>query len=159
MAKLSDLKFRNQLFMRAYPYRHLAWTAARLKKPLSEACVAVVTTAGLHLPHQPPFDRSVRGGDVSWREIPAGTAVDTLLISHKSDEFDGSGIERDKNLVLPLDRLNELAHERHIGGPAPNHFSFMGSITAPGRLISTSAPEVVIKLTEDRVDAVLLTPV
>jgi len=159
MAKLSDLKFQNQLFMRAYPYRHIAWTAASLKKPLSEARVAVVTTAGLHLPEQPQFDSTIRGGDCSWRELPAGTDLNSLLISHKSDEFDSSGLVRDKNLALPLDRLKELAQERQIGTPASQHFSFMGSITAPGRLISSSAPEVVLKLARDQVDAVLLTPV
>jgi len=159
MAKLSDLKLKNRLFMRAYPYRHVAWTSARLGKPLPQACIAVVTTAGLHLAEQPRFDPSIRGGDVSWREIPRGTDVSSLLISHKSDEFDGSGIERDKNLALPLDRMEELACERQIGAPAARHFSFMGSITAPGRLISISAPEVVAKLTEDHVDAVLLTPI
>jgi hypothetical protein len=35
----------------------------------------------------------------------------------------------------------------------------MGSITAPGRLITNSAPEVSRLLLEDAVDAVLLTPV
>jgi hypothetical protein len=35
----------------------------------------------------------------------------------------------------------------------------MGSISAPGRLIDRTAPEVARMLVEDAVDAVLLTPV
>jgi hypothetical protein len=35
----------------------------------------------------------------------------------------------------------------------------MGSISAPGRLIKSTAPEVARMLVEDAVDAVLLTPV
>jgi D-proline reductase (dithiol) PrdB len=83
----------------------------------------------------------------------------SLRVAHKSDAFDHTGVETDKNLVLPLDRLRELAAERMIGEPAPRHFSFMGSIPAPGRLVDQSAPEVAAKLRDDGVDAVLLTPV
>jgi hypothetical protein len=60
---------------------------------------------------------------------------------------------------LPLDRLKSLAAERIIGTVAPRHFSFMGSIAAPGRLIAQTAPEVAQILLEDKVHAVLLTRV
>ncbi len=70
-----------------------------------------------------------------------------------------TGIERDKNLALPLDRLRELKQEDVIGEVAKRHYSLMGSITAPGRLMSITAPEIGRSLAEDRVDAVLLTPV
>jgi hypothetical protein len=46
MAKISDLKFTYQLFMKAYLYRRVDWhPGARLKRPLREARIAVVTTA------------------------------------------------------------------------------------------------------------------
>ncbi|HEX8984020.1 MAG TPA: glycine/sarcosine/betaine reductase selenoprotein B family protein [Bryobacteraceae bacterium] len=82
-----------------------------------------------------------------------------MNIGHRSDAFDGRGIAADKNLALPLDRLKSLTAEGVIGCVAPRHFSFMGSISAPGRLINNSAPEVAQLLAEDAVDAVLLTPV
>jgi hypothetical protein len=46
-----------------------------------------------------------------------------------------------------------------IGDVNWRHFSFMGAITAPGRLMTRTAPEVAALLVEDQVDAVLLTPV
>jgi len=52
-----------------------------------------------------------------------------------------------------------LLEEGWIGSVSPLHFSFMGSVTAPGRLLKKTAPEVVQKLKDNRVDAVLLTPV
>lgn len=160
MAKLSDLKLAYQVFMKAYPYRSVDWRpGARLSKPLSEARVAVVTTAAFFQPDQPPFDVSIRGGDFSYRVLPLDTALGTLRIAHRSDAFDLRGIASDKNLALPLDRLKALAEEDVIGSVAPRHFSFMGSISAPGRLISSTAPEVAHMLVEDAVDAVLLTPV
>jgi D-proline reductase (dithiol) PrdB len=160
MAKISDLKLAYQVFMKAYPYRKVDWPpGARLKKPLSEARVAVVTTAAFFRPDQPPFDTSIRGGDYSYRIIPIDTDLSTLNIAHRSNAFDIRGITSDKNLALPLDRLKSLAEDGLIGSVAPRHFSFMGSIAAPGRLIANTAPEVARMLLEDTVDAVLLTPV
>jgi D-proline reductase (dithiol) PrdB len=160
MAKLSDLKLGYQIFMKAYPYRKVDWhPGARLGKPLSAARVAMVTTAAFFKPDQNPFDSAIRGGDYSYRVLPFDTDLSTLGIAHRSDAFDISGIASDKNLALPLDRLKSLLEEGVIGSIAPRHFSFMGSISAPGRLIDNTAPEVARMLLEDAVDAVLLTPV
>ena len=153
MAKFSELKLTHQLFLKAYRYRRVDWLpGARLSKPLSESRVAVVTTAAFYRPDQLPFDTSL-GGDCSYRVIPADTDFATLRIAHRSDSFDAGGIASDPNLALPLDRLKSLVQV------APRHFSFMGSIVAPGRLIANTAPEVARMLVEDSVDAVLLTPV
>ena len=160
MAKISDLKLAYQVFIKAYPYRRVDWRpGARLEKPLREARVAAVTTAAYFRPDQPSFDTSMRGGDYSYRVIPLDTDLTTLGIAHRSDAFDIRGIASDKNSALPLDRLKSLAEEGVIGSVAPRHFSFMGSISAPGRLINRTAPEVAHMLVEDAVDAVLLTPV
>lgn len=160
MAKISDLKLAHQVFMNSYPYRSVDWRpGAALKKPLSEARLAVVTTASFFRPDQPPFDTSFRGGDFSYRVIPRDTGLNALRIAHRSDAFDSGGISSDRNLALPLDRLHSLAAEGIIGSVAPRHFSFMGSIAAPGRLIADTAPEVARALADDQVDAVLLTPV
>lgn len=160
MAKLSDLKLKYRLYMQAYPYRHFDWRpGAQLRKPLTEAKIAVVTSAAFYAPGQEPFDPLVRGGDYSYREITEDMPLESLRIGHKSDAFDHSGIEKDKNLALPLDRLRELKQEGLIGELAKRHYSFMGSITAPGRLMQVSAPEIARKLAQDRMDAVLLTPV
>lgn len=160
MAKLSDLKLGYQVFMKAYPYRRADWgQGARLTKPLRDARIAVITTAAFFKPGQPPFDASIRGGDFSYRILPLDTSLDALHIAHRSDAFDSRGIAADKNLALPLDRLKALAEESVIGSVAPRHFSFMGSISAPGHLVNSTAPEVARMLAEDAVDAVLLTPV
>ena len=160
MAKLGDLKLKYRLYMQTYRYRHLDWRpCAQLRKPLAESKIAVVTSAAFYGPEQEPFDPAIRGGDYSYREIPKDMAVESLRIGHKSDAFDHAGIEKDKNLALPLDRLRELKEKGLIGEVANWHFSLMGSITAPARLVSVTAPEIARKLSEDEVDAVLLTPV
>jgi D-proline reductase (dithiol) PrdB len=160
MARLEDLALSHRLFMRAYRYRSVDWSpGARLVKPLSEARLALVSTAGLHLPHQPAFDPAIKGGDASFRELANRVELQQLRIGHRSSAFDQTGARRDRNLVFPLDRFRELVARREVGSLNHRHFSFMGSITAPGRLISETAPQVAAKLPEDQVDAVFLVPV
>lgn len=159
MARLSDLSRSHRLLIRGYPFRRVDWRpGTRLEKPLKDARVALITTAGFYLPGQEPFRQSYRHDDCSFREIPWGTPVEDLQMGQSSDAFDHSGIEADRNLALPLDRLRELV-DAGIAGAAPRHFSIMGSIIAPARLISESGPEIARKLREDQADAVLLTPV
>ena len=159
MARIEDLGLSHRLFMKAYKFRSVDWrSGAPLAKPLAESRLALVTTAALHLPDQPAFDLALRGGDCSFRELPGDTDVGQLLIAHRSSAFNQSGALQDRNLVFPLDRFRELERQRAIGELSRRHFSFMGSITAPGRLIAETAPAVAQKLAEDRVDAVFLVP-
>lgn len=141
--------------MKTYPWRRIdpvPWAA--LRRPLAEVKIAIVSTAGLVPPGQEPFDEHVRGGDWSWREVPDAIDVHTLVDTHRSKSYDHSGVQSDPNLAFPIDRLHEVhANVSH------RHFSFMGSITAPGRLAKVSAPEVAEQLVADGVEGVLLVPI
>jgi D-proline reductase (dithiol) PrdB len=160
VAELSELSLRDRAFLLAYRWRRIdpiPWSP--LKRPLSESNVGLVSTAGLVVPGQPPFDDAVKGGDFTFREIPAGVDVHTLVDTHRSKSFDHGGIHADPNLAFPLDRLRELQHEGRIRSLNRRHWSFMGSITAPARLIMQTAPAAAQQAVEDGVDAVLLVPV
>ncbi len=160
MGSLSEFPLKYKLFLRAYRWRRIApvpW--APLQKPLRDSCLALVSSAGLVLPGQDPFDESMRGGDYSFREIPSDTDVLTLIDTHRSDLYDHAGLRQDPNLAFPLDRLRELVQKGRIGSLNHRQLSFMGSITAPGRLIKKTAPKDVRRLVEDGVDAALLVPV
>jgi D-proline reductase (dithiol) PrdB len=160
MAQLSDLSLKHRAFIAGYPFRKVDWRpGAKLTKSLDQARVALITTAGLYLPGQTPFRHSIRHDDCSWREIPNNAELDQLAIGQSSDAFDHAGIEADRNLAFPLDRLRELAAGHVIGSSAPRHFSIMGSIVATGALIRDTGPEIARKLREDQADAVLLVPV
>ncbi len=149
-----------KLFMRSYPWRRLdEIVPAHRPKPLAECRVALVSSAGLVAPGQAPYDHKAKGGDWSWRSIPADVEVQSLTEHHRSDSWDHTGIEADRNLGMPLDRLHELAAAGTVGGVAPRHVSIMGSITAPGRFIRKTVPEIVEALTADEVDVALMVPV
>jgi D-proline reductase (dithiol) PrdB len=120
---------------------------------LSQRRVAVVSTAGLVVRGEIPF----RGRDPDYRVIPGSTAAGDLLTSHISINHDRTGFQEDRNVVFPLDRLNELAADGTIGGVAGTHYSFMGA-TDPVQM-EPYAREVAGRLKNDAVDAVILSPV
>ncbi|MGD9225165.1 MAG: glycine/sarcosine/betaine reductase selenoprotein B family protein [Desulfobacterales bacterium] len=160
MGDLSEFTLKYKLFLKAYPWRRIEpvpWVP--LKKPLKDSRAAVVCSAGLVQPGQEPFDDSMRGGDCSFREIPADTDLSALIDTHRSDLYDHSGLRQDPNLVFPLVRLQELVRGGRIGSLNHRHLSFMGSLTALGRLRKKTAPAAVRKLVEDGVDIALLVPV
>jgi len=126
----------------------------RLKKPLRECRLALVTTGGVHLPEDACFDIDDPLGDCSYREIPK--TADILTWTHAYHAPDRGGTDLDS--VFPLWTLRELEAEGILGELNRRHFSFMGAIHDPDPLVESTAPEVAQKLEEDRVDAVLLTP-
>ena len=132
------------------------WTP--LRKDPRECAVALVTTAGVHLPSDAPFDMRDRRGDPSYREIPADTPGRLLSITH--DYYDHRDADRDVNVVFPVDRLRELAAGGEIGRLAPAHYSFMGHVTGPHvpTLRDASSREVARKLGGAGVDLALLSP-
>jgi D-proline reductase (dithiol) PrdB len=128
-----------------------------LTKPLRSCRIALITTGGVHLDTQPPFDMLDPRGDASYRVIPADVARERLRITH--DYYDHSDAERDINILLPLDRMAELVAAGHIAALS-TCYSFMGHIEAPhvATLVGRTAPEIAQKLKQEQVDAVLLTP-
>lgn len=160
MGSMQEFSLGVRLFLKAYRWRRIdpvPWTP--LDKPLSGCRLVLVSSAGFIAPGQPPFDDSVRGGDVSFRDIPSEIDVHDLAETHRSQSFDHSGLRRDPNLAFPIDRVRELVHRGRIGSVNNRHLSFMGSITAPGRLVRDTAPAMARQLRADGVDVALLVPV
>lgn len=131
---------------------------APLPKPLADCTVALVTTAGVHLKEDPPFNMADQDGDPSFRVIPHGTPQSRLVITH--DYYDHRDADKDINIVLPLERLEECVRDQAIGAVAPRHYSFMGHIDGPHIpvLLAVTAPQVARQLKQIQVDAVVLTP-
>ena len=136
--------------------RDIPWTP--LLKPVAESAVALVTTAGVHLKSQEPFNMDDPDGDPSFRAIPSDAQKQDVIITHKY--YDHSAADRDINVVLPLDRMREFVAEKRIRGIAPFAYGFMGHIH--GRhlrtLIEASGPEVARQIKRDGAEAVILTP-
>lgn len=121
--------------------------------PLAQCRVAIVTTAGVHCRGDRPFGP----GATDYRIIPGDTRAADLVMSHQSVNFDRTGFQEDHNVAFPIDRLNELAQRGVVGSVADLHYSFMGATQI--RQLEAKAKELAQLLKDDRVDAVLLTPI
>jgi len=141
------------------PFREsldIPWTP--LRKEIQDCRVALVTTGGVHLKSQPPFDMENPDRDPSYREIPQDTSPKDLTITH--DYYDHREADQDINVLFPVERLKELVRLHAVGEEAPFHYSFMGHIDKDlvGILTRQTAPEVAEKLKDAGVGIVLLTP-
>lgn len=134
----------------------IPWTA--VTKSLAESQVAIVTTAGVHHAHQTPFNMHDQMGDPTYRIIDTQRIEDDYVITH--DYYDHRDADKDLNIVFPVTRLKEMVDAGIIGAIAPQHFSFMGHISALNldKLINAGAPEVAAAIKKNKVDAVILTP-
>jgi D-proline reductase (dithiol) PrdB len=137
-------------------FEHSPWT--KLSKGISQSRLALITTGGVHLRSQPPFDMEDPAGDPSFREIPADIPVHDLKITH--NYYDHSDADKDVNIVFPIVRIKDLKRTGDIGQTNHRHFSFMGHITGHLKetLINETAPRVAAELKKDGVDIVILTP-
>lgn len=131
---------------------------ARLQKPLSQGKVALLTTGGIHLMDQRPFDMDNPDGDATYREIPGTVALDQITITHKY--YDHTDADADLNVIFPLAHFRDLVAQGIIGALAPRHFGFMGHIDGAQLPIlnQETAPAVAVKLRADGVDFAFLTP-
>jgi D-proline reductase (dithiol) PrdB len=127
-----------------------------LRVPLREARVAFITTAGVHLADQPPFDTDAAAGDRTWRSIPVDTAISDLLLSHGG--YDTRRASADPNVVLPLEHLRALRDSGEVGSLTPNVYSFMGYIAETNRLLNEEGAAIAERLLADQADLVLLAP-
>lgn len=124
-----------------------------LAKPLRDCRVALISTAGLHLPDQPPFDRESHSGDSSYRAIPHD--ADLAQLRPWWDTESTQPASQDINSAFPLELLKQSTD---IGSVAATHCSFSGSIPDPRPLVDTFVPEVAEAMQHDAVDAVLVAP-
>jgi D-proline reductase (dithiol) PrdB len=121
--------------------------------PLARRRVAILSSAALIRRGDKPFPF----GSGECRFIAADTPPADLLISHVSINFDRNGWQRDINVVFPIDRLREMAASGEIGSVADTHYTVMGS-TDPAAM-EDAVDQIAGQLKQERVDAVLLTPV
>jgi len=139
----------------------IPWTP--VTKPVSESKVALLTTAGISMRDDAPFDMESERqhptrGDSSWRRLRADATARDIVANHL--HIDTSYIERDLAVALPLERLHELAARSAVGSVAASHYSVMGfQGNDSSRLENESAPAIAEAMRREEVDLALLAPV
>ena len=139
----------------------IPWTP--FVKPLSEARVALLSTAGISMKDDMPFDMDFERkhptrGDSSFRRLRSDATSAQIEANHL--HIDTGFIERDLNVALPLDRLRELVSQGVVGSMAETHYSIMGfQGSDSSKLENESAPAIAASMRSEEVDLVLLAPV
>jgi D-proline reductase (dithiol) PrdB len=139
--------------------REIPWTP--LSKPLEESTVALISSAGLALRTDRPFDQEGERqnpwwGDPSYRILPRTATEEDVRLYHL--HIHPRLAEQDLNTVLPLQRLLELEAQGEIGRSAAHHYSFMGYTLEPQVLLEESTPAMIRHMQRDEVDVVVLVP-
>lgn len=129
---------------------------ARLRKPVHEARLTFVSTAGVQPRGTLPFDTVHPVGDYTFRRVPSRLTPSDLEIHQL--KYPTAGAARDLNVIFPIERLQELAREGIIGELSENFFSFIGYNMDAERLERTLAEEIADAVVADRADAALLSP-
>jgi D-proline reductase (dithiol) PrdB len=139
--------------------RPIPWTP--LSKPLSDCTVAMLSSAGLALSTDKPFDQEGERqnpwwGDPSYRILPKNATPEEVRLYHM--HVDPSYAEQDLNCLFPLQRLEEMEANGRIRRSSPRHYSMMGYILDPCELIEETTPKIIRNLREDLADVVILVP-
>ena len=119
---------------------HIPWTP--LQKPVSETTFALMTSAGISMKADSPFDverekREPEWGDPTSRNIAATAREADIDVNHLHINTDY--IKKDINVILPLTRFREFEQEGIIGRPL--------SLGAPVDAQRASLPDIVALLT------------
>ncbi len=139
--------------------REIPWTP--LSRSLEESTVALISSAGLALKTDQPFDQEGERlnpwwGDPSYRVLPRTATEEDVRLYHL--HIHPRVAEEDLNTLFPLQRLLELEARGEIGRSAAHHYSFMGYIMQPQVLLEESVPAMIRHMKQDEVDIAILVP-
>ena len=138
---------------------YIPWTP--MAKPLNQTTIALVTSAGISLKTDPPFDmerekREAVWGDRSYRAIPRGTTEKDIDVNHL--HINTNYIKQDINVILPLARLVEFEQEKIIGRVAPTAYSFYCFQWQSTDFLKEAIEPISKNMKLEGVEAVLMTP-
>ena len=137
----------------------IPWTP--LKRPISETTFTLMTSAGISMKTDPPFDvarekREPAWGDPTSRRIPVSACEEDIDVNHLHINTDY--IKQDINVMLPLSRFQEFDKEGIISRLAPTCYSYYGFQMDPTDLLEQTMPKIADQMQAENVEAVLLTP-
>jgi D-proline reductase (dithiol) PrdB len=132
-----------------------------MEKPLRQVSFAMVTSAGMSLKTDSPFDmerekREATWGDPSYRAIPRETEEKDIQVHHL--HINTSYLLQDMNVLLPLGRMAELEKEGIIGKLTPTSYSFYGFQWQETSFLEKAIGPISERMGKEGVEAVLLTP-
>src|SRR4051794_29891389 len=140
LSRLSEIARKSALTHPCQVNDEAPWTP--LARPLSGSRLALVTTAGIHARGDRPFVP----GDAGFREFSTRRPLADIVQSHASIGFDRTAFQQDPNVVLPVERMNELVARGQLGSLGPTVYAFMGAQRPPYDQLMANGREVADRL-------------
>lgn len=124
---------------------------------LSKSRLLVITTSGAYYPaaHK-PFQTHQPLGDYSIRVIPTAAPLEKLTFGNP--HFDHQFVEKDPQVLLPLDHLQEMVGAHLLGSLAPVFVSFYGFQPHAIRVVKELIPNILSVAREYQANAALIIP-
>jgi D-proline reductase (dithiol) PrdB len=139
----------------SYPFVRNEGCVAASPRALAQVRLAVISTAGAYLPlEDAPFEES--GRDLSLRAIPAD--IDLSLVAFPHSLGPDPAAERDPQVLLPLDHLDDLVGTGALEEVAPEVISCHGRIPDACRVVEELAPAVLREVERQGANAALIVP-
>jgi D-proline reductase (dithiol) PrdB len=130
---------------------------ARLRKPLPEARLTLISSCGVHARSDRPLDVCHPLGDFRFRRVASRLHQEDLIIHQLKYPHDDADV--DINVIFPIERLQELAAQGVLGGLTDNFFSFIGYNMDPEKFERTVARDIAdAVVSEECADVALLAP-
>ncbi len=131
-------------------------------KPLANSRISVVSTAGLNMKGDTPFDteserKRPSWGDPTWRRLTRDVTTDTIEANHLHIET--SHLLADLDVCFPVPLLRQLEAESVVGEVAPSHYSIMGFQGPDLRRLEPSCVAIADAMVAEEVDLALFVPV
>lgn len=138
---------------------YIPWTP--MIKPLNHTTISLITSAGINLKKDPPFDmerekREIFWGDRSYRIIPKDTTENDIDVNHL--HINTKYIKEDINVMLPLARMVEFEQDGIIGQLSSFSFSFYGFQWQNTDFLTEAIEPISKMMKSEGVEAVLITP-
>ncbi|MEM7330506.1 MAG: glycine/sarcosine/betaine reductase selenoprotein B family protein [Chloroflexota bacterium] len=142
-----------------------------LKKPVNEMRIGLLTSTGHFVEGDDPEPFGVKGMtqlEATARimdflkhapelsEVPLETPNEQLCVRHGG--YDIRGVQADRNVALPIDRMRELDVEGMVGTAVSPAYSFVGA-AAQRRLQSQSLPGWIETFKSQNIEGAVLVPV
>jgi len=127
---------------------------APLVKPIAASRVALIGSGGIYCRGQEPFHYG--RDDMSFREIPLGTAAGDLMLNHYA--YNKTAARADVNVVYPLENLRTLEQEGVIGRLVLA-LTFMGALFKRSTAVNELFPRMVERVQAAQPDLAFLVPV
>lgn len=141
------------------PYKWSEFSASPwspVKKKLSEMTISLISSAGIFMEGQNPFDPWAVN-DLSFRRIPVTVDFEKLHLRH--NYFDHRDAVSDLNCVFPVRQLQYMAAEGKIGRLAPTAVTLgMGRLYKRTALQTEATPEIIGVIEAEGADAAFLVP-